>query len=237
MTTVHAGDLGWHAGEQKMHAMMGVTSSIAENPTSPFLTPGGAYLVQVAPLLAVGTLDDEGQPWTTIWGGEPGFARSLGSSIIGMRTLVDKEFDPVVKALFGGKSNGEVVKAEGGGRALSGLSIDLATRRRVKLAGRMVAGSLGPAETEPGKQSNAGEMQLVVNIESSLGTVEHIFRFRRQIADRNQAIVPNTSTRKTSSPPHPPQLSYPPPSPFRPLQSSTSLAPTSSSSPPAPPTQ
>ena len=174
MTTVHAGDLGWHAGEQKMHAMMGVTASISENPTSPFLTPGGAYLVQVAPLLVVGTLDDEDQPWTTIWGGEPGFARSLGSSIIGMRTLVDREFDPVVRALFRGKSNGEVVKAEGSGRALSGLSIDLATRRRVKLAGRMVAGSLGLAEIEPGKQSNVGEMQLVVNIESSLGTVEHI---------------------------------------------------------------
>ena len=51
------------------------------------------------------------------------------------------------------------------GELMSGLAIDLDSRLRVKLSGRMVAGAL----QEPEKDSGAAEVQLVVKIETSLG--------------------------------------------------------------------
>jgi hypothetical protein len=46
----------------------------------------------------------------------------------------------------------------------SGLAVDLATRRRVKVFGRVVGGKLSP-EDKPG----AGDLQLAVKVEQSLG--------------------------------------------------------------------
>ena len=168
MAFIHSADMPWHDGEKKMHSMLRVPHQ--ENPTSPFLTPGAAYLLQSSPLLALGTLDEEGRPWTTVWGGEPGFGRAIAQSIIGIKTLVDAQYDPVVEALLGGKADGEVRKEAGRGRMVSGLAIDLASRKRVKIFGRMAAGALdkfGP-ESEDGKVG-AGEVQLVVRVEQSLG--------------------------------------------------------------------
>lgn len=48
---------------------------------------------------------------------------------------------------------------------MSGLAIDLDSRLRVKLSGRMIAGAL----QEPEKDSGVAEVQLVMKIESSLG--------------------------------------------------------------------
>ena len=69
----------------------------------------------------------------------------------------------MVETLLGDKADGEVVQEKGTGKMVGGLAIDLETRRRVKLYGRMVAGAL--AATEEG----VGEVQLVVKIEQSLG--------------------------------------------------------------------
>ena len=129
-------------------------------------------MLQVSPLLAIGTLDSSHRPWTTIWGGESGFARSLGSSIIGVKTLVDPTYDPVVKALVSGEADGEVASNAGAERLLSGLAIDLNARKRVKLAGKMAAVALDHAESDPalhGKRPKFGELQLVVKVEQSLG--------------------------------------------------------------------
>ncbi|KAK4934062.1 hypothetical protein LTR28_010937, partial [Elasticomyces elasticus] len=109
-------------------------------------------MLQTAPLLAIGTLDVEGRPWTTVWGGDAGFARPLGQSIIGIRTPVPRAHDPVVEILVGGegREEGEVVREAGQGRMIGGLAIDLDTRKRVKIYGRMVAGALGSVHaTEP----------------------------------------------------------------------------------------
>lgn len=141
-----------------------------ENPTSPFLTPGAAHMVQSSPLLALGTLDAEDRPWTTVWGGEPGFSRPVAQSIIGVKSLVDRKHDPVVETLLGGRDDGEVVREEGNGRMVSGLVIDLEKRKRVKLYGRMVAGALGRSGGDDESDESArGEVQLVVKIEQSLG--------------------------------------------------------------------
>lgn len=151
----------FHSGEEEMHKLLRVPPR--ENPTSPFLTPYAANLLERCPLLALGTLDSEGRPWTTIWGGEPGFSRQIARSVIGAKAIVDRHFDPIVESLLGTQADGAVVQEQGTGRMVGGLAIDLETRRRVKLYGRMVAGAL--VATEEG----AGEVQLVVNIEQSLG--------------------------------------------------------------------
>ncbi|KAK2730930.1 hypothetical protein FQN55_005278 [Onygenales sp. PD_40] len=172
MSFVIADSVPWHQGEEAMHKLMHVPYS--ENPSAPYLTPGAAYLAQKSPLIALGTVDNQGRPWTTLWGGNPGFAAPVAQSVIGVRTFVDKKYDPVVEALFGGKDNGEVVKEEGDGRLMAGLPVDMENRRRVKLMGRMMGGALaGLKSMDPAEQGkepeHAGEAQLVMKIEESLG--------------------------------------------------------------------
>jgi hypothetical protein len=151
----------WHAGEEEMHKMLRVPHT--DNPTQPYLTPFAQNLLMRSPLVALGTLDAQGRPWTTLWGGEPGFSRPIAQSIIGVKATVDRTNDPVVETLLGGKADGEVIQEQGTGKMVGGLAIDLESRRRVKLYGRMIAGAL--AATEEG----IGEVQLVVKIEQSLG--------------------------------------------------------------------
>ena len=155
-------DVAWHSGETAMHKLMHVPEG--ENPNSPFLSPGAGYMVTKAPLLALGTLDEEGRPWTTVLGGKEGFARPVAQSTIGLRILVDREYDPVIQLLLGG-SNGEPVTADGEGKMMGGLTIDLETRMRVKLHGRMLAGVL---EAE-NKEAAVAEAQLLIKIDKSLG--------------------------------------------------------------------
>ncbi|PQE29614.1 hypothetical protein CJF30_00009228 [Rutstroemia sp. NJR-2017a BBW] len=146
-----------------MHARLRVPQQ--DNPTSPFLAPYAANLLVRSPLLAIGTLDASGRPWTTLWGGEPGFSWPVAQSVIAVKTTVDREFDPVVEILLGKDANGTVQQeTTDNGRMVGGLAIDLQARRRVKLYGRMAAGAL--KETS-GK--DVAEASLVVKIEQSLG--------------------------------------------------------------------
>ena len=144
-----------------------------DNPTIPMLSPQASNMLQRAPLLAFGTLDSEGRPWTTVWGGRTGFSRPLGNSTIGIRTFVALKLDPVVDVLVGQGVEGEIVKEEGEGRLLSGLAIDLDTRKRVKLAGRMVAGTLGSVHEDDAAKddSRQGVLQIVARIDETLGVL------------------------------------------------------------------
>lgn len=121
-------------------------------------------MVSKAPLLALGTLDEYGRPWTTIFGGKEGFARQIAQSAIGVRTMVDWEYDLVIQALLGGADE-EPVTMEGEGKMVGGLTIDLETRMRVKLHGRMLAGALGARN----KVDSVTEAQMVIQIDKSLG--------------------------------------------------------------------
>lgn len=165
----------WHDGEEKMQKLM--RSPDMDNPTSSMLTAQGASLLQRAPLIAIGALDSENRPWTTVWGGEPGLSQPLGQSMIGIRTPVDMRHDPVVKFLLGGKVDGETTHEQGQGRMVSGLIIDLMARKRVKLFGRMLAGAVEAVNSERPEinlESSEGQVQLVVRIDQSLGKREVI---------------------------------------------------------------
>jgi hypothetical protein len=78
---------------------------------------------------------------------------------------------PGGRALVGRNAEGDIVKEEGEGRLLSGLAIDLETRKRVKLAGRMVAGSLNSTDEDYPTNTDIrqGVLQLVARIDESLG--------------------------------------------------------------------
>lgn len=170
MSFVLSAQQAWHKGEEEMRTLM--HSDRHENPNSPFLIPSGAYMLQTAPLLAVGTLDSQGRPWTSLWGGEPGFARPLGQNLVGIRNIVDAKFDPVVEVLYGGQAGMKATSDEGSEKMVSGLTIDMENRKRVKVFGRMVAGALSMYEDdgeEAGLEGSRGEAQLVLKIEQSLG--------------------------------------------------------------------
>ncbi|KAF2745371.1 oxidoreductase-like protein [Sporormia fimetaria CBS 119925] len=163
----------WNEGEEKMHKLLQVPSH--DNPTAQTLTPQGAYMLQRAPLLAIGTLDCSGRPWTSIWGGQPGFSEPLGGGMVGTRTIVDAAHDPVIQAFGAGNTRGKMTP--GNDKMFSALSIDLMTRKRVKLFGRLLATNLEDVDVEvdgddePPKSvpRTQEQLQLVTKIEQSLG--------------------------------------------------------------------
>ena len=167
--------MDWHEGEKRIHEL---THKLREdNPTSPFLTPRAAALVQRYSLMSLGTLDNEDQVWCTVWGtGEPPLAQQVAQSVLGIKSAVDGSFDPVVETLFGGKMDGEIVRETPPGRMVGGLSIELEERGRVKLYGRMIAGALSARDADNNNESKpddkigkVADAQLVLKIEQSLG--------------------------------------------------------------------
>lgn len=162
-------ELQWHEGEKKMAQMMHTPPH--DNPTVPTLSPQLSNHLKIAPLISIGTLDSQGRPWTTLWGsGQKGLSQPLGGGIVGIRTPVTGKFDPVVEELVGKEPTGQVTREEGKGRMVSGLTIDLETRKRVKMYGRMVAGALGSRDDEVTEhEESVAEIQLVLKIEQSLG--------------------------------------------------------------------
>ncbi|CAK1354528.1 unnamed protein product [Cercospora beticola] len=165
---VFFGALDWHSGEAEMQRKLQVHG--LDNPTVPQLSPQLANHLQIAPTISLGTIDADGRPWTTLLGGEKPLSQPLGNGIIGIKSAVTGKHDPVVELLVGKEATGQVVREEGKGRMISGLTIDLDTRKRVKLYGRMIAGALSTRDDEvTGQQESIVEMQVVLKIEQSLG--------------------------------------------------------------------
>ncbi|KAK4147437.1 uncharacterized protein C8A04DRAFT_34147 [Dichotomopilus funicola] len=164
MATLLDNSNGWHSGELAVHKLLKVPTSSRQNPTNHGFPPAYGYRVTVSPLVAVGTLDDEGRPWTTIWGGERGFARPVAEGILGVQGLVDKTHDPVIQALLGEAVDGEVYQPENI-KLMSALSVDLETRDRVKMAGKMVVGSVASKSDS----NTVAEAQLAMHVQESLG--------------------------------------------------------------------
>lgn len=151
----------WHPGEVAVHKLLSAPNSTYEKPGSTGLPAPYAYRITGSPLVALGTLDSEDRPWTTILGGERGFARPVARDTLAVASLIDRQHNPVINALLGGAGDGEVVRPDGG-KAMSALSIDLENRDRVKIAGRMTVGVVA------GKDA-VGELQMLVKVEETLG--------------------------------------------------------------------
>ncbi|PYH78170.1 putative oxidoreductase [Aspergillus uvarum CBS 121591] len=165
MTSILAGSMPWHEGEQKMHNLLHVPPR--DNPTVPTLTYNAGYLMPRAPLLAIGTIDPEGRPWTSIWGGEKGFARPTSQNTVELTTPVDRRHDPVAGILLG-PPEGDLADSTRDGKLMSGLVFDLENRKRVKLHGRTIAGSLESPSAVSG-WDQVGFAHLTLHIDASLG--------------------------------------------------------------------
>jgi hypothetical protein len=108
-------------------------------------------------------MDNLNRPWTTVWGGDRGFARPVAENVLAFNSAVDTRHDPVFQALWDGadpQDDGVVRPGGGEGKGMAGLAIDLETRDRVKLMGKMVAG----AAVNGGK-----EVQMAMVVTGSLG--------------------------------------------------------------------
>lgn len=192
MSYIKTTPMTFHEGERKMHSLLHVPPQ--DNPTSPGLSPHATRLLHLSSLLALGTLDDEGRPWTTLLGGQPGFARSLGHSIIGVKTVVDGEYDPVITLLVGRRQEGKVHEVGNSGRLVSALGIHLATRDRIKLAGKMIAGALGSPGLEAEENDNsAAEIQAVFAIQQSLGNCPKYLNKKRIIPSMPRPLLSSDS--------------------------------------------
>lgn len=183
--------MDWSEGEKEMHRKMLGGRLDFDNPTVSALSQQLALMLQRGHLFAIGTVDKQGHVWTSIWGGQTGITSPLGGNIMGVRTMVDGRYDPVVEALVGGNEDGEVVREEQPGRMVGGLSLHLETRKRVKLFGRMIAGCQSKADvaeedvqaTEGVKEADgtreegvaAKLVQVVVHIEQSMGEYESLY--------------------------------------------------------------
>lgn len=204
--------LPFHPGEISLHHKLHISQNPDfENPTIPHLSPLLSRQLQISPLIALGTLDCQGWPVTTLLGKSGGrggsgsgttegegegeeeeepLAQPLGrNGVMGIKSQVEGLWDPVVEVLVGGKGDGDgegsgsgsgservVVRREeeGKGRMISGLTIDLERRKRVKFFGRMVVGALGwrkrgEGEGDDGREESIAEMQLVLKVEQRYG--------------------------------------------------------------------
>ncbi|KAH7397301.1 hypothetical protein BKA66DRAFT_509049 [Pyrenochaeta sp. MPI-SDFR-AT-0127] len=188
----------WNEGEERMQRLLHVPEQ--DNPTSTMLTPQASFMLQRGPLLALGTLDSQSRPWTTLWGGTPGFSEPLGGGFIGTRTLVDGKNDPVVQALVGNAKHGEMLQLTDGGKMLAGLAIDLVSRKRVKIAGRMVAGTVRGVEVEGRTDTAQDQIQLITKIDQSLGNCpKYLNQYEiRPASVQSKAISQGTSLSEES---------------------------------------
>ncbi|KAL4955312.1 hypothetical protein BDW69DRAFT_204633 [Aspergillus filifer] len=158
MATLLTTSVPWHDGETKMHQLLRVPYQ--DNLTVPFLGPGAGLLMKRSPLLAIGALDHGGRPWCSLWGGEEGLAIPTSTSSFDIKTPVGKAYDPVVESLL--------LDSTGGlGKAVSFLAVDLENRRRVKLFGKITAGSLGVIDED--ERIRAAIAHLTVHVDGSLG--------------------------------------------------------------------
>jgi len=126
----------FHAGEVAAQARAGVADSVAavgRQLIRPYLPEQHRQFYSALPFLVAAARDPRGRPWATLLTGSPGFLRAPDEH----RLLIDALPAPG-DALHG---------ALGAGSALGLLGIDLASRRRNRVNGR-VAGSGPPLEID-----------------------------------------------------------------------------------------
>ena len=164
----------FHAGEQAVQTRLGVREIIepwARRVVRPFLTPEHRSFYASLPYLVIAARDAEGRPWPTLLAGAPGFARSPDARTLRLDTQL-----VVGDALAGGL---------GAGADVGILGIELATRRRNRVNGRVVS-------------TDAGGISLAV--EQSFGNCPQYIHARgwRAVELRSPAPAPVRSARLSS---------------------------------------
>lgn len=118
----------WHEGEQILQARHGVAermASVGGRVIRDFMPDQHRQFFAALPFVVVGSVDGAGRPWASLVEGPPGFAHSPDPRRLVLDRLPPGE-DPVRAGIFAGASLGL-------------LGIELATRRRNRMNGRVGA--------------------------------------------------------------------------------------------------
>ncbi|WP_017902405.1 pyridoxamine 5'-phosphate oxidase family protein [Pseudomonas asplenii] len=165
----------WHAGERQMQERVGVAERMAELGTRvvrDYMPDQHRDFFRQLPFMLFGAVDEEGRPWASLFEGEPGFAFSPDPKCLRIDSFPQPE-DPAHDA----------VRA---GAALGLLGIELHTRRRNRLNGRI---------------RGRGEQGLDVVVEHSFGNCPQYIQLRQfeRVApvDPTQRIVQSGTTLDT----------------------------------------
>lgn len=116
----------WHAGERQMQAAVGVADRMAvvgPKVIRDHLPEQHRDFYPLLPYLVLGVVDDQGIPWATMVEGAPGFAHSPDPQTLQVDSLPSSS-DPARAGLHPGAAAGL-------------LGIDLNTRRRNRMNGRI----------------------------------------------------------------------------------------------------
>ncbi|CAD5202879.1 pyridoxamine 5'-phosphate oxidase family protein [Pseudomonas sp. FEN] len=116
----------WHAGERQMQAHVGVAERMAEfgpKVIRDYMPDQHRDFYRQLPFLLFGAVDDEGNPWASLFEGEPGFAFSPEPKLLHVGSF-PQIGDPTYSALRAGAAVGL-------------LGIELHTRRRNRINGRI----------------------------------------------------------------------------------------------------
>lgn len=116
----------WHPGEIALQRQVGVAAQLARVGHAIFrpfmMEPQRAFYARL-PFIVIGAVDPDGLPWATIRAGRPGFLGSPAPSMLTVAARRDAG-DPAEPGMEEGAAVGL-------------LGIDLATRRRLRLNGRV----------------------------------------------------------------------------------------------------
>lgn len=118
----------WHPGERSMHERLGIASQMearGRNVLRDHMPEQHRAFFAQLPFIVVGAVDEAGQPWATLLEGEPGFLHSPDPQQLTVAALPGHG-DPLLPGMQLG-------------RALGLLGIELHTRRRNRLNGRLAS--------------------------------------------------------------------------------------------------
>ena len=156
----------WHEGENALRSLLRVPAH--ENPKSPGLSLYAArLLLKSSPLLAIGTLDRDGWPWTTILTStDPetsGPAQPMRGGGVGVSVVLgerNEQDDPVVEILRQSSLSKSTMRNV---PSIGGLGISLEERERIKISGKLLG-------TEIIDEGASRQLRMGIFVEWSLGT-------------------------------------------------------------------
>lgn len=118
----------WHAGERRLQARAGVADRMAQigpKVVRDYMPDQHREFFAQLPFLVLGTVDEQGDPWAGVLEGLPGFAMSPDARTLRVAAMPDAD-DPLLAGL-------------GPDQAVGLLGIELHTRRRNRMNGRVAA--------------------------------------------------------------------------------------------------
>ena len=154
----------WHAGERQLQTLTGVAErmqAFGAKVIRPAMPDQHRQFYQQLPFILVGAVDDQGHPWASVLEGPPGFAQAPQADLLRLDSL-PAAADPLVLSE---------------GAAVGLLGIELHTRRRNRLNGRI---------------GNLDRDGFSVNVEQSFGNCPQYIQLRelQQVALSDPASRP-----------------------------------------------